>query len=378
MTRESVMASPSRVAALLVGVCCAWTPRAGAQLPLAGDPAVAVGTAYETYQFLDPAAIGVEEVSLLTLAIAARVTVTDRIGLELRSAYARAVASRPDDSETTLSGPTDTEVRANVTVVPERLTVSLATLLPTGNASQTLEEAEVAGLIAADLIPFRISNWGAGGAVGMITTLTYPVGGFSVGASVGYTVEREFEPFEDRELAYRPGDELRLRLAIDRSFGSAAKASLVLGGQWYQREETERAGPFQPGDRLEALGSLAFAAGPVASGSVYAGIQHRGTGRRGDVDLEVPAQDLIQAGGGLRIPTVTMTVVPSVDVRVIRRSDGQGQGHLSSAGASLEVPLGGATLVPTLRGRFGKVLLWEGEETDLRGGEIGVGLRIGL
>jgi len=344
--------------------------------PLAAQSFTGVTGAYfESYEFLDPEATGVQRVSLTTVPFGLQVPVIDRVSLELRSAFAHGAMTRSDDVEVTLSGLTDTELRANFDIIEEMLTVSAAALLPTGQATQSFEESELAGLIAADLLPFRVSNWGAGGGAGLVTSLAIPVGGFGFGLSAGYTMGQEFEPIADDELAYRPGDELRLRMVIDRTIGSSAKASLILGGQSYQDDELDGAGVYEPGDRFEAIGSVAFRAGAQSSAVVYGGFQHRNEGTLLEETLETPAQDLFAVGAGFRIPRGITTLLPSADLRIYRRSDGVGQGHLASLGATAEWPMGPLMALPSLKGRFGKALLWDGAESSVRGVEIGLGLR---
>jgi hypothetical protein len=364
-------ASPRRIVGagllLLLGVL----PRQAVGQELSG----VTGGFFESYEFLAPEAAGVRRVSLATLPFGARVPIVDRLSAELRGAFARGSMTRDDGTEITLSGLTDTELRANVEVLREILTVSAAVLLPTGQSTQSLEESELAGLVAADLLPFRISNWGSGGGAAAVTTLAVPVGGFGLGISAGYTVGQEFEPLADDELAYRPGDELRVRMVIDRNIGPSAKASLVLGGQGYRDDELDGRSVFQPGDRYEAIGSVAFRSGGQSSAVIHGGFQHRGQGTLLDETLETPAQDLYSAGVGFRIPRGITTLVPSAEIRIFRRSDGVGQGHLAALGASAEWPLGTVMALPTLRARFGKALLWDGAESSVRGVEIGLGFR---
>src|SRR5690606_8720959 len=127
-------------------------------------------------------------------------------------------------------------------------------------------------------------------------------GDFGVGVSAGYTMGREFEPLEEDEIGYRPGSEMRLRLAVDRNVGSTAKASLIVGGQLYQDDELGGTSVYTPGDRIEAIGSFAFRAGALSSGVAYAGVQHRGEGMLIDEEMSTPAQDLFNLGVGFRIP----------------------------------------------------------------------------
>lgn len=333
------------------------------------------GAFIETYEFLDPEVLGIERVSLITVPIGAHAPVVDRVSVDLRGAFAHGMMTRSDGTEVTLSGLTDTEIRANFEVLRDMLTVSAAFLAPTGQSSQTFEESEISGLVASDLLPFRISNWGSGGGAGVVTSFTAPIGDFGFGLSAGYTVGQEFEPIADDELAYRPGDEFRVRMAIDRNFGSSSKASLVLGAQVYQEDEVSGASVFEPGNRYEAVGSYAFRAGAQSTAVVYGGFQHRDAGALLDGSLEAPAQDLFSVGAGFRIPRGITTLIPAADLRIFRREDGVGQGHLATVGASAEWPAGPVLLLPTLRGRFGKALLWDGAESSVRGAELGVGIR---
>lgn len=333
------------------------------------------GGYFETYEFLDPEVLGIQRVSLVTVPIGVQAPIIERVSVELRSAFAYGSMRRSDGSEVSLSGATDSEVRANFAVIPEMLTISAAALLPTGSSRHSAEESELAGLMAADLLPFRISNWGSGGGAGLISTFTMPIGEFGVGLSAGYTMGREFEPVAEDELAYRPGDEFRVRLALDRNFGASAKATLLVGAQTYQQDELRGASIFEPGDRFEALASFAFRAGNQSTGVAYGGIQHRGEGRLVEQGFVTPAQDLINAGVGFRLPRGTSTLMPAAELRIFRRADGTGQGHLGVVGFSAEVPAGSVVVIPSLRGRFGQALLWDGAESSVRGAELGVGLR---
>lgn len=333
------------------------------------------GVFFETFAFGDPEGTGIDNVSLLSVPFGVSAPIIDRLSLDLGTAFARGEMEREDGTEVTLSGLTDTQIRANYEVIPQMFTVSAAVMLPTGQSTQTLEESELAGLVAADLLPFRVSNWGSGGGAGLVSTLTMPVGDFGIGLSAGYTMGREFEPLDEDELGYRPGSETRLRLAVDRNVGSTAKASLVLGGQIYQDDELGGTSVFTPGDRFEATGSFAFRAGELSSAVAYAGVQHRGEGMLIDQEMSTPAQDLFNLGVGFRIPRGATTFQPTADVRIFRRSDGVDQGHLTSLGATVEWPMGPVVLLPSLRGRFGKALLWDGAESAVRGADLGLGIR---
>jgi hypothetical protein len=164
---------------------------------------------------------------------------------------------------------------------------------------------------------------------------------------------------------------------VDHTLGRSAKASLQLGMQRYDDDVLGGQNLYQSGNRYQAIGSLAFAAGARSSGAVYAGVSHREQGTFLDASREAPSQDLLLAGAGLRIPVGRGALVPGVDGRVFRSADGVGQGYATGAGAALELPLGGMTLVPSVRGRFGNVIARENAESAFTGVDAGLMVRFG-
>jgi len=154
--------------------------------------------------------IGIESLSLLTLPLHVRTRIGPRVALMISGAWARGSLERPDGSEETLSGPTDIEVLASTSFLQERVVVTGIVDLPTGTSTLTDDEAFVAGAVAADLLPFRISHWGTGGGLGGRVAVAQPVGVFSVGASVSYRTSGDYEPRDGESSRYDPGDALRV------------------------------------------------------------------------------------------------------------------------------------------------------------------------
>ena len=77
------------------------------------------------------------------------------------------------------------------------------------------------------------------------------------------------------------------------------------------------------------------------------------------------------------MPMGRAVFLPGVDARVFRSADGVGQGYATGAGAAMELPLGGITLVPWVRGRFGNVIAREDAESGFSGWDVGLTLRFG-
>jgi len=339
--------------------------------------AAGIGAGYESYTFKDENVVGIRSITLLTAPFAARIPLGSRVWLEATGAWARGELERADGSVATLAGLTDTQVALGLAIVPDRLSIALVGLAPTGTAEQNAEEAEVAGAIAADLIPFRISNWGSGGGIGVTTTIAHSFGRVGAGISGAYLVGREFDLLEAQEFAYRPGDQLVIRGALDATVGSAGKLGLQLTLQQAKEDQVNGSNLYRPGRRYQVIGSYQFAMGQ-SSGVVYGGAMHRAQGTfLLETGSDAPAQDLILVGGGLRIALGRSVVfAPGGDLRLQRRADGTDQGYSAGVGGSIEL---GSTvkLIPSVRGRFGNVLVREGIETGFSGLDAGLTLRFG-
>src|SRR4029079_18986843 len=135
----------------------------------------------------------------------------------------------------------------------------------------------------------------------------------------GYVVARKYEPLSATTFAYRPGNQLQLRAVADRTVGSAAKASLQLTYLHFGQDQGDGTNLYQSGDRIQAVGSLAFAAGTNSTGIVYAGYLRRQQGQYTAVVRVTPSQDLIYGGTALRRPVgaTGVILVPSIDARIL-------------------------------------------------------------
>lgn len=340
------------------------------------EPAASGGPRFERFDFSDAEQVGVESLSLLTVPVTARAEIARRVTVELTGAFASAALGRPDGSESTLSGLTDTELTVSAPLAGDAVVVTGVAVLPTGKASLDPDEAAVAGAIAADLLPFSITHWGTGGGVGGRVAVARPLGALGVGLSVGYLVAGEYEPRSDAPFRYRPGNSLEVNAVVDGSVGAAGKASLRLSARTYSDDELDERNLYSSGNRYEVLGSYAFALGARSSGIAYAGFLQREEGTYLIGSRTAPSQDLVVAGGSVRMPLSRLVVAPDVSLRIFRREDGIGQGYAASVGGAVEWPLGRSLLVPTARVRFGSVEVFEGRESGLLGAELGVSVRV--
>lgn len=341
---------------------------------------IGAGAVLEIYRFDDPEATGIEELALLTTPLAFRAPLGRRLALDFVGTFARGELRRADGSKTVLSGLTDTQVTLSAALVPDRFSLSLVALLPTGKQEHTDAEAEVAGAISADLLPFRISNWSTGGGVGLSSAIAHSAGPIGFGVSASYVLGREFDVLETEEFAYRPGDQLVVRGVLDANLGTASKLALQLTYQRASEDQVNGSNLFRPGSRFLAMTSYSFAIGGTGSAIMYGGLYHRSHGAYllDPAPDDPVAEDLWLAGGGMRIPLGGAVLQPSVDVRIVRRENGRDQGYGIGFGTTLELGRsGGVTVIPLVRGRVGNVLVREDVETSFTGLDAGLILRFG-
>jgi hypothetical protein len=334
------------------------------------------GVYLERYTFKQPEAIDIESLTLWTVPFGAEMAAGPNVLFSVSGSYARAVLSRPDGSEASLDGLTDSEISARVATPDGAASVTAIVQLPTGSSRLSGDGLFAAGAIAADLLPFRITNWGTGGGAGLSAAVARPLGSFVVGASVGYVVARSFEPLDAQDFRYRPGNQFQVQAAIDRTIGRSAKAAVKVGWNRYGTDKGDGQNLFQTGDRLRVVGSLDFAIGQ-SKAIAYAGWLSRGEGEfAGATDL-LPAQRLGYGGFGFRKSIGSAVLQPSLDVRVLDTDGADRHGYTAGLGAALELPLSGTIVAPSVRGRLGRIQAQDGAESTYNGIEMGLAVRFG-
>ncbi len=352
--------------------------------------AARAGGSFQFYSFADAEAAGLESFSLFTAPYAVAVPIAGLVAVDVSGAYAQGIATGPGGVEARMSGPTDTQLGLSLLLGGDRVVLSTSMSLPTGQESRSLEEATVAAVVAAELLPFPLATWSAGGGAGGDLSLAVQAGEWGIGLAGGYWAGREFEPVPGETFAYRPGDQIQARVALDRDVGESGTLSLLVGLQRFGEDRLEGSNLFRSGNRLEGLVSYAFALGLRGSALAYGGVYHRA---RGSLLLESPSldgatdspsQQLFLGGLNLLLPAGRrVDVVPDVNLRVFRSGDGVGQGWLASAGGALDIRVSGTSfgrnlvLSPSAKARLGRVIVREGAESGIVGWEAGLTLRMG-
>lgn len=357
----------------------------------ASAQAVGAGPVIQTYEFDDASAAGLKSIQLLSAPFVVTVPVNPSLAVSVSGGYARGTASGEAGEQVTLDGPTDTNLDVTFGVGVEGVVVTAGVTAPTGNNTHTLEESLVAGVVAAELLPFAIKTWGSGGSAGGTVALARQLGGWGLGLAAGYRVASEYEPLESQTLAYRPGDQLQARLALDHDVGSSGTFSVLLGLQRFGNDQVSGNELFRSGLRVDAVVSYAFALGLRSSALVYGGVNHRANGTLLQQEsalggaTDTPSQQLFLAGADLRLPVGRRAALrPSGELRVFRAEDGASQGWVTSVGGSFDYRVSGTStgrrlvLAPVAKVRFGKVIVTDDLQTSLLGWEAGATLSIQL
>jgi hypothetical protein len=347
--------------------------------PLAaqGVASAGAGLHLQSFSFQDEDAVGFRSVRLLSLPLAARAELGSGLSLSMGSAWVQGRVERLDGSSTSLTGTTDLSVALGWSAPGGWAQLSVVGVAPSGTTGFTEAEIDVAGFLAADLFPFRVSNLGTGGGFGGGISLLHAAGPWGFAASTSYLASRSFEPVREPAFEYRPGNQFSGRVVVDRQVGRWARAALAVTLLHAAADEVEGGVFLQPGTRVQVVNSWAFPVGMEGSGLLYGGYLHREGARLPELGDTRSDQALLLLGAGLRQPTGLGVLVPTVDARLLRRDDGEGQGWMVGVGATLERSLGLWKVEPSVVARLGSVEVNQNAESGITGFEVGVRLRHG-
>lgn len=201
---------------------------AGVAAPLSaqsiGDIGARIAPQFHSYKIGTPTN---ETISEFALPLYVLVPVTSSLNFDLGTAYAQSrvdqTASDGKKTSSTISGVTDTQVRANYVIGTDFIVLTAGVNLPTGKSTVATDQQLAAGLIGSDFLAFPISNMGTGfGGTGGLA-IAEPVGDWSLGAGVSMRKSAAYDAFSDGNGArfhYQPGNEYRARVGLDRGVGT--------------------------------------------------------------------------------------------------------------------------------------------------------------
>lgn len=369
-----------RLSITALALCCAVTPAAAQS----NAPSFGTGVQFQGYSFSD--GLGVKAANLLLVPFAAQMPIGSKFSADVYSAFASGHALI-GSTQHSLSGMVDTRIRANFQATPWAL-VTVGVNVPTGNATHTDSEARVAAVLASEILGFREASWGLGFGVTTGIATAYQIAGTGVGLGLSYRVASQFEPVADSSLKYTPGNEVRLRLGLDRN----VRGNKLTGGitfQNYTQDRVDNRDLFQPGNRWRGDLAYSFRTSTTAAWTAYATDVWR---EHGDVNISVVdqagtllrdstfstgTQNLWIAGiaGSIRIHNVALQ--PNFDARRQTRSLQGGEGWLVGGGTEVPLRAGRFDVTPNGRIAFGKIQGESAVNHGMWGGELGISVRWG-
>lgn len=335
-------------------------------------------TGFEFRTLSADSGLGAKTVRQMAVPFGVVVPLSSRLQVDAGAWYAQ--AERTDDAgiTSTLSGLTDVQARAVYELVPDALIFTLATSLPTGHATLEGGELGVAGIIASDLIPFPVSNFGSGFSLTSGLAFAMPVGTWALGLAGSYRVNGEYQPIADNSSMYKPGGEMRLRLGVDRLLGQG-RMSAGFTYSTFSTDEFGGSGAYRSGARY--IPQLSFSV-PMGNSTLalYAWDVYRGSGEFLIDTVQAPKQNTLTVGAVLAIRTGRSVLRPSIEFRKgwegsATATGMEDAGTLFLAGLRYQIPLGQRmTLIPSFRFDTGSVPGTTGTSIGLSGITAGITL----
>jgi hypothetical protein len=298
------------------------------------------------------------KVSELAVPIYVIVPLTSALTVDVGTAFASAkvegTAAGATGQTSSVSGLTDTQIRANYTLGTDFIVLTAGVNVPTGREFVKTDEQLAAFLVANDFLSFPISNMGTGlGGTGGIA-LARPIGEWNLGVGASVRASGSYEPLEGTpggaKLRFQPGAEYRGRVGLDRSLGTG-RFSL---GVTYSKFGDDQLGTsvYNTGDRIITQGGLTNSIGSAnltvnawdlyrASGSTFVDTTHRS---------ENIANLLVAVG----FRTASGVVEPSVEVRSWTRQESSSS-MLATFGLRYTYEAGGFAITPSAGYSAGKV-----------------------
>jgi hypothetical protein len=272
--------------------------------------------------------------------------------------FASTTLKRIEGFEQTVTGLTDTQVRASYVLGNDAVVVTAMVNVPTGASELSASEYAVLASASSSFLAFPVNAYGSGlsftgGAAGAIRA-----GDWNVGLAGSVRLSETYTPFVDPEgkFTYRSGPEVRFRSAADRLIGSS-RISFGLTYSTFNDDEyatgAGKVGVYQPGQRLIGEAYLATLVGRTAV-AAYVWDYYRWAGDSAGVSTR-NRENLLAAG---------LTVRASVARTITWDAGAEGRLSMPEEGRAmlLEIRTGmriratsSLSVVPNVKAAFGRL-----------------------
>lgn len=364
------------LAALIVAAASASasTPCAAQSLL---DASARAAPQYLTYDLGSP--IGVR-VAQLALPFAVVAPLGHALTVDIASAWVSSTVNG-DAVSSSISGLTDTQLRASWTLGTDAVVLTAGMNLPTGRSTVDSAQIDAAGLIGNDFLAFPISNMGTGfGGTGGVA-VARPMGEWNVGVGASLRYSAEYEPYDvgGVRAQYEPGNEYRLRLGGDRPlFGGrmALGATLAIFG-----DDAAGGTTYATGNRYILQGAWA---GVVRALDVTISAWNLTRGEGETVSGVAPWENIANLAVAVSTEMLGTRVEPSLEVRTWMRDAGEqasglhrgnNVGRLATLAVRADSHALGLLLTPSFGYTLGGVQAGGPDRASLSGFRLSIGAR---
>lgn len=353
-------------------------PASAQLLPLGTQ--VQAGPQVVQYRFQAPVDETVTEVAVPLFAV---MPLGRALSLDVGTAWAQSRVEHAGGSST-ISGLTDTQLRANYTIGTDFIILTAGVNLPTGRSTVEMDELPAASRIANDFLGFPISNMGTGTAVTGGLAIARPVGAWNLGVGGSVRVATAFEPVQPEDGApprYQPGNEYKVRIGVDRTVGDG---QVALGLTWSKFGQDDFGGfLYNTGDRY--LGQAGYSTvAPVGTVTFSLWNLYRSTGQLVD-GAEVPWDNISNASVTLSMRTgAGVTIEPNVQVRSWLQSVAATESEaartdrslLAEVGLRTRLAMGPLVVYPGAGYTVGSFAAGADQQAGLRGFRASLGVQV--
>lgn len=248
------MVSTGGLALLLCLTATSQTPAQEHHTRLFRD--ITVGSGLHFQRWSGEGDLSIQELSIPITFI---LPVSKRLSLDMVTGSG--FASLDQATSSSLSGLTNTKLRASYIIGDEVALVTAGVSAPTGKSELDTEEQAVSNYLSQNALGFRTPNFGQGLDVNVGLATARKVGETVVGLGVGYLLKGEFKP-KAGDVDYSPGNELSLTTGVDRKIMDGdGKVTLDLVYTLYGEDEKgEGLEAFQSGNKILVQGLGMFRA----------------------------------------------------------------------------------------------------------------------
>lgn len=341
----------------------------------------AVTTGFEARFYRFGQDLGVKSLGQVAIPLAI-VAPVGRFTLDAGAWLATTTLTRLDGYRETVSGITDTQIRAAYVMGSDALVLTALVNLPTGATNLTAAEYAVLSAAASSFLAFPVNAYGSGASATLGLAGAFRAGAWNLGLAGSARLSAGFTPFEDADggFTYQSGLEARARLGADRLVGNGKMAFGVTVSTFSDDEFANGAGAtgvYRPGRRVIGEASYTTLIGPATVAGYLWDFYRTGGDSAGS---SVPNHENLFAAGIVgRIPmNPTLDLEPGAELRLANPAEGTAVLLELSAAARIRLSPR-YTLIPVARLDLGRL-----EEPapgfghSIRGGGISVFLRWSL